>query len=323
MASSDTHPGVLHPIPRPDTGGFPPPPITAFEHTNGSQTPTTNTLIFLGGLFDGLLTVPYVRPIVKALPSNWSLAEPILSSAYRQWGFSSLGEDIAEIALVVSYFKKARPGGKIVLLGHSTGSQQIMHYLLSRPNLPEIDGAIFQGSVSDRETLTMSLPHAEYEAACLLAQKYIDEGRGEDILPSSVTKSSFTSAPVSAMRFLSLASPAPLHAGEDDYFSSDLADEKLEKTFGALRNTGTMRICFLYSGSDQYVPDSVDKVKMVERWHEYVKKGGSVVDEGSGVVGGATHTLIEGGKGLEDLVKRVVGFLERLESASMVEREAV
>lgn len=210
-----------------------------------------------------------------------------------------------------------------MLLGHSTGSQQIMHYLLSRPRLPEIHGAIFQGSVSDREALTMSLPHAEYEAACQLAQKYIDEGRGGDILPSSITKSSFASAPVSAKRFLSLASPGPLHAGEDDYFSSDLADERLEKTFGALRNAGMMRICFLFSGSDQYVPESVDKVGMVERWHEYVRKGGGVVDEGSGVVDGATHTLMEGGKGLEDLVKRVVGFLERLEAASKGEGEAV
>ena len=207
-----------------------------------------------------------------------------------------------------------------MLLGHSTGSQQIMHYLLSQPKLPEIDGAIFQGSVSDREALKMSIPPSSYDAACHLAQKYIDEGRGDDILPFSVTKVIFASAPVSAKRFLSLASPGPLHEGEDDYFSSDLADERLEKTFGKL---GGMRVCFLFGGSDQYVPESVDKVRMVERWHEYVEKGGGVVDEGSGVVDEATHTLVEGGKGLEDLVARVVGFLERLESAGKVEREAV
>lgn len=197
-----------------------------------------------------------------------------------------------------------------------------MHYLLSQPKLPEIDGAIFQGSTSDREALTMTIPHSEYDAACQLAQKYIDEGRGEDILPFSVTKSSFMSAPVSARRFLSLASPGPLHEGEDDYFSSDLADERLEKTFGRLGSMG-VRIGFLFSGRDQYVPDSVDKVRMVERWCEYVRKGGGVVDEGSGVVDGATHTLLEGGKGLEDLVGRVVGFLDRLESAGKVEGEAV
>ena len=71
------------------------------------------------------------------------------------------------------------------------------------------------------------------------------------------------------------------------------------------------------------MPERVDKVGMVERWCAFVRRGGGVVDEGSGVVDGATHTLIEGGKGLEDLVKRVVGFLERLESAGKVEGEAV
>ncbi len=36
-----------------------------------------------------------------------------------------------------------------------------------------------------------------------------------------------------------------------------------------------------------------------------------MIDEGSGVVVGASHTL-EDGEGLEDLVRRVLGFLERL-----------
>ena len=194
-----------------------------------------------------------------------------------------------------------------------------MHYLLSHPPLPEIDGAILQGSVSDREAMTMSLPPAEYESACLLAQKYVEEGRGSDILPFSITKSSFATAPVSAFRFLSLASPGPGHEGEDDYFSSDLCDERLEGTFGKLgKRKGGLRIAFLYSGRDQYVPEKVDKRALVERWCGFVRRGGAggggvVVDEGSGVVDGASHTLVEGGRGLEDLVGMVVGFVERVE----------
>ena len=39
-------------------------------------------------------------------------------------------------------------------------------------------------------------------------------------------------APVSAKRRLSLASPGPSHSGEDDFFSSDLDDERLATTFG-------------------------------------------------------------------------------------------
>ncbi|KAL2052459.1 hypothetical protein ABVK25_007331 [Lepraria finkii] len=312
MTSPDIHPGVLHRISRPSTGGFPPLPLTAFEHSHGFSDPSTNPLIFLGGLFDGLLTVPFVPPLVHATPSTWTLTEPVLSSAYRQWGFSSLGEDVAEIAVLVEHFRKLRPKGRIVLLGHSTGSQQIMHYLLSKPALPKVDGAIFQASASDREVMTMFLPPSSYDSRCALAQSYMDEGRADDILPFSATKSLFMSAPVSAKRFLSLASPGPLYGGEDDYFSSDLEDERLEKTFGALGKMVT-RLSFLFSGRDQYVPGTVDKMKMVERWHEHVRRGGGVIDESSGVVGGATHTLKEGGKGLEDLVKRVVRFLERLE----------
>ena len=210
-----------------------------------------------------------------------------------------------------------------MLLGHSTGSQQIMHYLLSQHKLPDIDGAIFQGSVSDREAMILSHPSSFYHAVCQLAQKYIDEDRGEDILPFNATTPIFASAPVSAKRFLSLASPGPLHEGEDDYFSSDLADERLEETFGKLGSSGVKGICFLFSGSDQYVPESVDKVRMVERWHEFVRRGGGVVDEASGVVDGATHTLIEGGKSLEDLVERVFGSLERLDAGGKVEGEGV
>ena len=178
-----------------------------------------------------------------------------------------------------------------------------------------IDGVIFQGSVSDREAMTMFLSPSEYDAACATAQKYVDENRGNDILPSHITNPSFGTAPVSARRFLSLASPGPLHAGEDDYFSSDLPDERLEATFGRLGKMKGLRIAFLYGGSDQYVPENVDKRGLVERWCGFVRKGGGgvVIDEGSGVVDGASHTLSEGGKGLEDLVGRVAGFLERLE----------
>ncbi|KAL2046255.1 hypothetical protein N7G274_001702 [Stereocaulon virgatum] len=317
MTTPDIHPGVLHRIPRLSTTGFPAPPLTAFEHSHGFSDPSTNTLIFLGGLFDGLLTVPFVPTLVRATSSNWTLTEPVLSSAYRQWGFSSLGEDVAEITILVEYFRKLRPKGRIVLLGHSTGSQQVMHYLLTKPTLPKIDGAIFQASASDREVMTMFLQPSVYDSGCALAQSYVNEGREDDILPFGVTKSLFMSAPVSAKRFLSLASPGPLHAGEDDYFSSDLEDGRLENTFGVIGKTKT-RLCFLFSGSDEYVPDTVDRVKMVQRWHEHARRGGGVIDESSGVVSGATHTLKEGGMGLEDLVKRVVKFLGKLDVASEV-----
>ena len=119
MSSTDTLLGVLHPIS---------PPLVAFEHRHHSQPQASNIIIFLGGLCDGLLTVPYGRYIASSLPSSWALMEPILSCSYRQFGISSLSKDVAEIAQLVEYVHKIHPHGKIVLFGHSTGSQQVMHY---------------------------------------------------------------------------------------------------------------------------------------------------------------------------------------------------
>lgn len=187
-----------------------------------------------------------------------------------------------------------------------------MQYLLSDKSFPAIDGGMFQACISDREAMSVTINDSDYEAACKLAQSYMNGGQGDDILPFSVTCSCFGSAPVSARRWLSLASPGPGHSGEDDFFSSDLDDARLAATFGKLGKSGT-RLCFLFSGEDQYVPYEIDKAELVEKWHVHVKQGGGIVDEANGVVEEASHTLKEGGEGLEILLKKVIGFLERLE----------
>ena len=238
--------------------------------------------------------------------------EPILSCSYRQFGISSLGKDVAETAQLVEYIHKIHPNGKVVLFGHSTGSQQVMHYSIAPGSRPKIHGAVFQAPASDREALTTVVSPDDYQSACAVAQSYISDGRGDDVLPFKLTTSSFQTAPISARRWISLASPGPDHDGEDDYFSSDFDDERLSRTFGQLGKTGK-RVMFLYSGSDQYVPSAIDKSKLVDQWHKHVKQGGGIIDEGSGVVQGASHTLKEGGQPLENLVRRVVCFLDRLE----------
>lgn len=281
MNPTNTYPGILHPIS---------PPLVAFEHRRNLQSQASNILIFLGGLSDGLLTVPYVPHIVSSLPPFWALIEPTLSSSYRQFGISSLGKDVAEIAQLVEYVQKLHPNGKVVLFGHSTGSQQVMHYCIAPGSRPKIHGAVFQAGISDREALTAFAPSDDYQSTCAVAQSYISDSRGEDILPFKLTSSFFQTVPMSARRWISLASPGPAHEGEDDFFSSDFDDERLSRIFEPLGKMGK-RITFLYSGSDQYVPSPIDKSKLVEKWHEHVKRGGGVVDEGSGVVRGQATRL--------------------------------
>lgn len=144
---------------------------------------------------------------------------------------------------------------------------------------------------------------------CEAAKEMIDQGLGDEIVPPSKLNSMFP-APTSARRWLSLASPN--HDGDEDYFSSDLTDEQLLKTFGKL--TGASPLCVLISGSDEYMPAGVDKAKLLDRWSKIAKKGeGSIDVVNSGVVKGASHNYAKNGDEIvADLVKRVVGFLDGL-----------
>jgi len=284
--------------------------LTAFEHTHTLDLTAPNILIFIGGLTDGLLTVPYSSTISDALPATWSLAQVLLSSSYSGWGTASLQLDVAELSKCVSYFRKVKTG-KVVLMGHSTGCQDVMEYLTgpgSKDRAP-IDGGIIQAPASDREALQMMLDPNVYKESCAVAQLMIASGNGEEILPSRETKGFFPST-VCARRWLSLASPN--HDGDDDYFSSDLTDEQLMKSFGSL--PAGSPLCILFSGEDEYVPKSINKEALVQRWIEFVKKGeGKVDEEYSGILEGASHSLAGNTDGVVlGLVERVLGFLNGL-----------
>ncbi|EHL00896.1 putative UPF0613 protein PB24D3.06c [Glarea lozoyensis 74030] len=257
--------------------------LFAFEHTpQKTSSSAQNIIIFVGGLFDGLHTVPYASRLADALPPSWTLAQAILSSSYTGWGISSLQKDVEELSDCVSYFRSIKPG-KIVLMGHSTGCQDVLEYLTGpgHENRKPIDGGLIQAAVSDREAIfTMMDP--------------------------DTIKSVIFPCPVSAKRFLSLASPN--HDGDDDYFSSDLTDDQLMKTFGSLPNSTP--ICILLSGSDEYVQPDVDPAKLLARWIEIAKSGKGKVDENnSGVIEGATHNLAGNSESVvNDLMKRVLGY---------------
>ncbi|MCJ1391311.1 hypothetical protein MMC18_004174 [Xylographa bjoerkii] len=299
------------------------PHLVAFEYasnaTESSSPAGVHTLLFVAGLSDGLYTVPFTTSLARSLPSNWRFVQPLLSSSYAGWGTSTLDKDVQELVQCINYILTLRPKGKIVMIGHSTGCQDIMHYLLSPAGKagaprPHLAGGILQAGVSDRESMVMLLPEELYNSSVRLAQSYVTQGCGEDVLPMAAT-GGFMNVPISARRWLALASPPPAHDGEDDYFSSDLSYERLKETFGRIGPTGT-HIQFLFGEKDQYVPRSVDKKRLVEKWERIVKGGGGVVDIESGIVMGANHNLDNASEEvIQDLVRRVVGFLGRIEEA--------
>ncbi|KAK2795230.1 hypothetical protein FQN52_006160 [Onygenales sp. PD_12] len=331
--------------------------LVAFEYTtNTIRKP--NSILFVGGLGDGLATTSYTADLVQALqPTDWSLFTLNLTSSYQSWGLGHLDRDTNEIARCLQYINEYKTDkfgpGKIVLMGHSTGSQCVIHYL-SQPNphteipsfdsdiehiiRPPLDGAIMQAPVSDREAILWVLSEGIggrtgselreiYDKVEAMAKQGVrDDKSGSDVLlPLSMT-SKFgypANTPLSCRRFLSLVSPeSPQWPSEDDLFSADLGDEHLRTSFGMIHPRGLLRgkLMVLESGADQSVPDSVDKKKVLERWRNAANRNGEVEiwdQEHSAIIPNASHALSNDDQAepRRFLVEKVMGYLKTYERA--------
>ncbi|KAI3948244.1 hypothetical protein MKX01_014843 [Papaver californicum] len=210
-------------------------------------------VIFIGGLTDGLLATDYVEPLSIALQKEkWSLVQPLLSSSYTGYGTSSLKQDAGEIDQLISYLINKEDSTGVVLVGHSTGCQDIVHYLRTNAACSRaVRAAILQAPVSDRE-LRATLP--ETAEMIDLASTMINDGRGDELMPLRANPD----APISAYRYHSLCA----YMGDDDMFSSDLTDDQLKTRLGHMSQTPCQVI---FSMADEYVPEYVDKKALVER----------------------------------------------------------
>lgn len=210
-------------------------------------------VIFIGGLTDGLLATEYLQPLSMALEvEKWSLVQPLLSSSYSGYGTSSLKQDALELDQLISYLINKEGSEGVVLLGHSTGCQDIVHYMRSNTACSKAArAAILQAPVSDRE-YRATLP--ETADMIDLAASMIKEDRAMDLMPREANPD----APITAYRYYSLCA----YMGDDDMFSSDLSDDQLRLKLGHMSNTPCQVI---FSMGDEYVPEYVDKRSLVQR----------------------------------------------------------
>ncbi|KAK6913869.1 Fusarinine C esterase SidJ [Dillenia turbinata] len=210
-------------------------------------------VIFIGGLTDGFLATEYLEPLAIALEKeNWSLVQFLLSSSYSGYGTSSLKQDAMELDQLINYLINKEDSEGVVLLGHSTGCQDIVHYMRTNAACSRaVRGAILQAPVSDRE-YRATLP--ETAAMIDLASTMIREGRGLELMPREAD----SEASVTAYRYHSLCS----YMGDDDMFSSDLSDDQLRLKLGHM---SSMPCLIIFSMADEYVPEYVDKKALVER----------------------------------------------------------
>ncbi|KAJ9165479.1 DUF1749-domain-containing protein [Coniochaeta hoffmannii] len=242
-----------------------------------------HALVFIGGLGDGPHTVPVIRAVAG-----------LMGEQLPEWA------DVVEIGEVVSYLRRQLGRSKVVLMGHSTGCQDCMEYVTKRHDAPEVDGIILQGPVSGREGLVPLLEQDErdYEASLAHAKRLVEEGKGDDeYMPRSLLPVGWNN-PVTAYRWLSLASVG----GDDDYFSSDLPDERVAEIWGGIE----AKVLIVPSEKDEHVPRHIDVPKLVGRWTAACKPG--VASKLSGLIVGANHR-VEYPEGQQWLAERVVRFL--------------
>ncbi|BBN08568.1 hypothetical protein MPTK1_4g12590 [Marchantia polymorpha subsp. ruderalis] len=77
---------------------------------------------------------------------------PLLSSSSIEYGQLSLMQDTAEIEQLIYFLINEEASQGVMLMGHSSGCQNIVHYLRRRSSCSKgVRGVILQAPVSDRE----------------------------------------------------------------------------------------------------------------------------------------------------------------------------
>ncbi|CVK94277.1 uncharacterized protein FFB20_09407 [Fusarium fujikuroi] len=261
-------------------------------------TSAPNAIVFIGGLTDGPHTIPYTRLLAQRLEEakelGFSVIEFRMRSSFSGFGTSSLSNDVEDISALVKYLRGIGKE-KIVLFGSSTGCQDCIEYAnYAKRNNEPVDGFVMQGPVSDRETLDLIFP--DPQPSLDLAAKMISEGKGGDCMPFDMIPA-VLGAPISAYRFQSLASKG----GDDDYFSSDLPDDVVERNWSRFNKP----VLVLHSGEDEFVPGRIDQAASNNRY----KTLNPVVSRLSGLIPGASHT-VDQPQAQEWLSKTVIEWLK-------------
>lgn len=211
---------------------------------------------------------------------------------------------------LMRYLNAHRSGETFALVGHSTGCQNSVHFLKNGDDdmVERTKSVALQAPVSDREHAMME---PNYKDNIRLARKLKEDGKGDDMMP----RSAFW-APITAARFLSLQD----FGGDDDFFSSDLSDEEMTERLGHVGAWGrghSGHLLAAYSGADEYVPDHVDRDKLLERMCKAMNRGDDKPPRPVAtplMIETANHNLSEG-EG--DGAKFVAAVAEQLDAVSV------
>ncbi|KAH8674006.1 dolichol-phosphate mannosyltransferase [Xylariales sp. PMI_506] len=298
MAPSTVYVTTLHPFSTPNFHS------SAYEW---GVTPAKNALVFVGGLGDGPHTVPYPFHIAKELETHpdisYTVFEMRLRSSFSGFGFASLADDVADISAFVQYLRGIGKE-KVVLMGHSTGSQDLMEYMSSSYNNAPVEGLILQACVSDRGAFEISFGEQRLKDSIKVAKELIDSGNGSARMPVEHMPKEFRGA-VSANRWYSLTAVD----GEDNYFSHDLPKDVAAPLWQRIDKP----LLIVPSAEDEYVPGTVDQEALIKEWKSMCRPG--IASDLSACIPGATHR-VDQPDSQKWLADRVVRFLSDINQVS-------
>ncbi|KAF4667063.1 hypothetical protein FOL47_003789 [Perkinsus chesapeaki] len=239
--------------------------LSVFEFDRGdypSEPAPSTALLFMGGLTDGFLRPSFTTLFAKR---GLRVFQILMRSSYTAFGYSSLDTDVEDMAQALAFLKKYRNVEHVVLMGHSTGCQDVVYFtkkvlqdISKSDELPTIDGCIVQAAVSDRDSVDLEVSGSEEKTQDLedmrdLAMSLL-ETDPKQLMPAKAMQ--FTANyPVTAARFASLYCR---RAGPDDMFSRDLTDEELEESLGHMAKVP--KVLLVQGLKDEYVEHSLPSI---------------------------------------------------------------
>lgn len=237
--------------------------LVAFVSVSEKRQVCSNALILLPGLTEGFMSMSLTEKLSEELlKMDYSMVQVNLSSSFMQFGFSSLKQDCQELTKLLKTLEKVYKFQKIVMLGHSTGTQDVLYYLRYGELAEMVSGVILQAAVSDRDVISTweETPRLKQEADKLMA-----EGK-----PQALLSGRLLDAPITAERYVSLTG----RLGDDDMFSVDLTEAELEPILSPVK----VPIFLCFSEDDEYVPDKDAQKILAERMTSLLKKNADVVE---------------------------------------------
>jgi len=263
---------------------------------------TSNYIIFIAGLTDTFLSVGYLPLLQQSLEGRYNIVSVLTRSSGHGFGTGTLQRDAEDIEKMVDYLYHKQGQNnqlKIILLGFSTGCNDIVWYLKHYSKHKEIIRAIIlQGPVSDREYLR-TLPNNEELLS--LAYDMIVNNMGDELMPRN---NNMMRIPITAERFFSLAGERT----SEDLFSTDLTENEFINKLGHI----DIPTLIVYSLKDEYIPDNIKH--KIPTTAEIMKK---IIGKNSNIcdillLEEANHAIDNNETSINIFVKKCVEFLDQL-----------